>query len=31
MAQLHPLDRLIGNEWPLLGSDAQLRAFEATP
>src|SRR4249920_3101618 len=31
MAQLHPLDRLIGNEWPVLGSDAQLRAFEATP
>jgi len=31
MRGLHPLDRAIGTEWPLLGSDADARAFEATP
>ena len=31
MRGLHPLDRAIGTEWPLLGSDADVRAFEATP
>ncbi len=31
MRGLHPLDRMIGTEWPALGSDADVRAFEATP
>ena len=31
MRGLHPLDRTIGTEWPVLGSDADVRAFEATP
>jgi len=31
MRGLHPLDRKIGTEWPVLGSDADVRAFEATP
>jgi fatty-acyl-CoA synthase len=31
MRGLHLLDRKIGTEWPKLGSDADLRAFEATP
>jgi fatty-acyl-CoA synthase len=31
MRGLHPLDRRIGTEWPVLGSDADVRAFEATP
>jgi len=31
MRGLHPLDRTIGTEWPALGNDAAVRAFEATP
>ena len=31
MAQFHLLDRLMGEQRPDLGTDAQLRAFEATP
>ena len=31
MRGLHLLDRRIGTEWPKLGTDADLRAFEATP
>ena len=31
MARAHLLDRLIGDEWPTFATDAQLRAFEATP
>ena len=31
MAQVHPLDRLIGDAWPSFATDAQVRAFEATP
>jgi fatty-acyl-CoA synthase len=31
MAHVHLLDRAIGDAWPVLGSDAQLRDFEATP
>jgi fatty-acyl-CoA synthase len=31
MARAHLLDRLIGTELPLLGSGAEVRAFEATP
>ena len=31
MAHAHLLDRLIGEAWPNLATDAQLRAFEATP
>lgn len=31
MEHVHGLDRAIGAEWPSLASDAQLRAFEATP
>jgi fatty-acyl-CoA synthase len=30
MARVHLLDRLIGEEWPPLATDAQVRAFEAT-
>jgi len=31
MTGVHPLDRLIGDDWPDLSTDAKLRAFEATP
>lgn len=31
MAQLHPLDRLIGDTWPTFPDDAAVRSFEATP
>ena len=31
MNRLHPLDRLIGSEWPMLDSAAAVSAFEATP
>ena len=31
MARKHLLDRMIGEEWPDLGTDARLREFEATP
>jgi fatty-acyl-CoA synthase len=31
MAQVHMLDRLMGEQWPDLSTDAKLRAFEATP
>jgi fatty-acyl-CoA synthase len=31
MSRLHLLDRLIGDAWPVFASEAQLRAFEATP
>jgi fatty-acyl-CoA synthase len=31
MRGLHPLDRTIGTEWPVFGSDADVRAFETTP
>jgi fatty-acyl-CoA synthase len=31
MSRLHLLDRLIGDTWPRLASDADLRAFEAVP
>jgi len=31
LAHLHPLDRFIGDTWPTLANDAQLRAFEAVP
>jgi fatty-acyl-CoA synthase len=31
MPGIHPLDRVIGNEYPIFATDAELRAFEATP
>lgn len=31
MPGVHLLDRVIGSEWPSLATDADLRAFEATP
>jgi fatty-acyl-CoA synthase len=31
MPGLHSLDRVIGDEWPPLASDADLRAFESVP
>ncbi|HEX7437872.1 MAG TPA: acyl-CoA synthetase [Caldimonas sp.] len=31
MAHVHLLDRVIGDEWPVFATDAQVRAFEATP
>ncbi len=31
MAGLHPLDRLIGDEWPRLASAEDVRAFESAP
>ncbi|MEJ8823261.1 acyl-CoA synthetase [Variovorax humicola] len=31
MAHIHPLDRVIGDTWPTLASDAEVREFEAVP
>src|SRR5688572_22454940 len=31
MTGLHALDLVIGSEWPSLATEADLRAFEATP
>src|SRR6266704_6190764 len=31
MPGLHSLDRVIGDEWPALGTDADLHAFERVP
>src|SRR5690349_13717411 len=31
MAHLHPLDKFIGDTWPTLANDAEIRAFEAVP
>ena len=31
MPGLHSLDRIIGDEWPALGTDADLHAFESVP
>ena len=31
MTPAHPLDRLIGDDWPDFATEAQRRAFEATP
>ena len=31
MASVHPLDRLMGEEWPVFATEAQVRVFESTP